>query len=366
MSVVAQDQYEGEIVEREFITNDAVASLNKSEIDVQIQTAKRYPRSLTQFKRDAMEMATLDEQTAGTMFYVVPRGDKDVEGPSVRLAEVVGCCWGNLRYAARIIDIGERFVTAQGMCFDLQKNIAASVEVQRRITNKKGVRFNDDLIQVTANAACSIALRQAIFKVVPFAFVKPIYEAARRTSVGDSSSFSTKRANAIEWFKKAGGTEAAVLAKLGHKGIEDITVDDLITLKGLQTGIIDGDTTVEEALGVQLPGGKKAKPSELNDTLGKPAQQPAKKEPKPDPTSQINPDAEDVIQEAPAEIGEEQFMAGIKADFEAMTMVSAVNDRRGELTADPSLNESHKSLVGKWADAALERIRNSRGQGSNK
>ena len=64
--------------------------LSRAEIDVQITTAKRYPRSVTAFRREAEEMATLDEETAGSMFYVLPRAGKNIEGPSVRLAEIVG------------------------------------------------------------------------------------------------------------------------------------------------------------------------------------------------------------------------------------------------------------------------------------
>lgn len=33
---------------------------------------------------------------------------------------------------------------------------------------------------------------------------------------------------------------------LGRKGVDDITVDDLITLNGLKTAIKDGDTTVDD------------------------------------------------------------------------------------------------------------------------
>mgnify|MGYP001559025338 CR=1 FL=1 len=217
--------------------------LSRAEIDVQITTAKRYPRSVTAFKREAEEMATLDEETAGSMFYVLPRAGKNIEGPSVRLAEIVGSAWGNLRYEARVVDVGERHIAAQGTAFDLEKNIAARVEVRRRITDKRGKRYNDDMIGVTANAACSIALRQAIFKVVPFAYVKDIYEKAREVSVGKGLTMEQRRGRALEWFSKAGAKQADVLKLLARKGVEDITVDDLILLQGLKTAIQDNETT---------------------------------------------------------------------------------------------------------------------------
>jgi hypothetical protein len=235
-----------EVVELDSST--ALATLTASEIDVQIQTAKRYPRSIRAFKQQAMELACLDEQTAAGMFYVLPRAGKKIEGPSVRLAEVVGSSWGNLRYGARIVATDEKWVTAQGMCFDLEKNVAASVEVRRRITKKDGTRYDDDMVNVTANAACSVALRQAIFKVVPFALVKGIYEQAKLTSIGKATSVAEKRQAMVDWFKKTGATEAQLLAFLGHKGLEDVTLEDLVTLRGLATAIKDGETTLEDAL----------------------------------------------------------------------------------------------------------------------
>src|SRR5690606_17376874 len=93
--ITMADVLEGEVVEEgtgelQVVSGGALSELTRAEIDMQIATAKRYPRSLTQFKESAMEMACLDEETAASMFYVLPRDGKKIEGPSVRLAEVVG------------------------------------------------------------------------------------------------------------------------------------------------------------------------------------------------------------------------------------------------------------------------------------
>ena len=226
-------------------SNKALESINRAEIDVQITTAKQWPRSLRDFKDRAMEYATLDEDTAASMFYVLPRGGKKIEGPSVRMAEVVGTCWGNIRYEADILDIGEKFVTAMGAAFDLERNVAARIRVQRRITDKFGRRFNDDVIQTTCNAAMAIALRNAIFKVVPQAMIKPILEAAKETAIGKSKTMQERRATAMDMFEKMKVSREKVLQFLGRKGEEDVTMDDLLTLRGLITAIRDGEATVD-------------------------------------------------------------------------------------------------------------------------
>lgn len=225
----------------------ALEALNRSEIDIQVATAHRYPRKTSEFKARALALATLDEETAASMFYAVPRAGETIQGPSVRLAEIVGSCWGNLRYGARIVEEGQEFITAQGMCHDLETNNAASVEIRRRIVNRHGKRYNPDMIQVTGNAAISIALRQAIFKIVPFAFVKPIYEAAIQTAIGKAETLGGRRRIAFEWFGKLGVTEERVLLVLNRADREDVTLKDLAVLTGLRTAIKDGDTTVDQA-----------------------------------------------------------------------------------------------------------------------
>jgi len=226
-----------------------LATLSKAEIDIQISTAKRYPRSIVKFKQDALEMATLDEETAGSMFYALPRDGKRIEGPSVRLAEVIGSAWGNVRYGARIVDIGDNFITGQGVCFDLEKNVFSSIEVLRRITARGGRRYSEDMITVTGNAAMSIALRNAIFKVIPFALVKQVFEQAKEVSLGKGLSMAKRRENMLKHYDEKHGAKAEeILRLLNRRGMDDVSIDDLLMLRGLNTAINDGDTTWEQAL----------------------------------------------------------------------------------------------------------------------
>lgn len=224
-----------------------LAILARAEVDIQISTAHAFPRSITQFKRSALSMATLDRETAQSCFYALPRGGKTVEGPSVRLAEIVGSAWGNLRYGARMVQIGERAVTAQGVCHDLERNVSATVEVQRRITKKNGQRYDDDMIGVACNAACSIALRNAVFKVVPGAYWHEVYVAARKAAIGDAKTLVNQRADMVAYFAKMSVSAERVLAAISKTSLDDVGLDELVTLKGLATAIREGETTVDEA-----------------------------------------------------------------------------------------------------------------------
>lgn len=270
----------GELVvanEVEVIESRALAALNRSEIDMQVATAKRYPRSVHKFKQTAELIATADEETAASMFYNIPRDGKRIEGPSVRLAEVCQYAWGNMRAGARIIDIDQKFVTAQGFAFDLETNTANSLEVRRGITTKDGRRYGDDMIRVTCQAACAIARRDAIFSIIPRVYANQIYRKARQVAVGSAKTLKSRLAAMVEHFGKMGVTEQQVCDTLERRSIDDITLDDLSTLIGLSQAIKDGDITIDEAFGEKEKPSKRGglKPPKKEQAAPPPGERPA-------------------------------------------------------------------------------------------
>jgi len=265
----------------EIVQNDALASIERAQVDVQISTARKYPRTLSKVKERMLSFATLDEETASSCFYTLParRGgdDKPIQGPSVRMAEIALASYQHVKAGSRIIADDGKFLTAQAVVHDLENNVAVSIEVRRRVTSKSGARYSDDMIAVTGNAACSIALRNAVFRVVPRALITPVYEAAKRVAVGDVKSLTSKRAQIIARLKQMGAKDAAILAAVGADKIEDIDLARLEVLIGLGTAIKDGEITLETA----FPG---AAPKED----GKPI---FKDEPKPAPAAVEQPAA---------------------------------------------------------------------------
>lgn len=241
----------------EIIQPSALESMERAQTDVQITTAKRFPRTLSTVKKNMMEFATLDEETAASCFYTLTRkgrdGAKQIQGPSVRMAEIALSCYQNVRAGARIIANDGKTITAQGACHDLQNNVSVSVEVKRRITDKSGNAFSEDMQVVTGNAACAIALRNATFKVIPGALVNPVYEAAKKVAVGDATTLNARRAKCVDAFGKMGVSKEKLLAKLERKAVEDISLEDLETLIGLHTAIKSGDTTIDEQFSEPKP-----------------------------------------------------------------------------------------------------------------
>ena len=244
--VVLTEGEEGSGTELARIDAGSLAILNKSEIEQQVDTAKKYPRSVKRFRDEAMTMATLTESIAEGCIYAVPRGGKTIEGPSARFAEIIISAWGNSRAGARIISEDNETITAQGFFFDVERNVTIALEIKRRITDKHGRRYNTDMISTTGNAAASIAFRNAVLKGIPKAFWADMYEAARKTAIGTVETLVNKRSKMIEYFQKMGITTDAICATLEIPGIEDIGMDELAVLKGMATALKEGESTPEQ------------------------------------------------------------------------------------------------------------------------
>lgn len=237
----------------------ALDALTRSEITMQQAYAREHPRSLSNFKKRALEMVQLDEDTAKECFYSLPRNEKGEDGeytkkmltgPSARLAEIVASAWGNCRATARVVGEDEtgEFIRAQGAFHDLESNYAVCFEVRRRITTAKGKKFTADMVQVTGNAAASIAFRNAAFKGVPKALWNIMYKAAMKTAVGDLKTLSTKRSIILDTLNKMGIPNEVLFGILAIEGKDDIMADQLIELTGLETAIREGDTSVDDVL----------------------------------------------------------------------------------------------------------------------
>lgn len=268
--------------------NSMVELVTKAEIDTQIATAKKYPRSLKQFVHDATEMVTLNQEVAASCNYGLPRGGKIIEGPSVRFAEIIQGAYGNMRSGARVVHEDSRFITAQGVCHDIQRNSMITMEVKRRITDRNGKTFADDMIGVTGNAAASIALRNAILRAVPKAFWDPIYQQARKVAIGEGRPMSTRRADAIATMQVFGVTLEMILAKFEIKGVEDLTIDHLSQLSAARTSIKEGVATAEELFAIAKPADEGKGNSGVKDKLKKSAK--AKKAGADPETGELPPD----------------------------------------------------------------------------
>ena len=229
-------------------TTSMAVQLQKAEIDQLVSTAHAFPRSIKRVQSNILSMATLDEESAEECIYALPRGGKPIRGPSIRFAEILKQSYGNCRAAARVVHVDktEGYIEAEGVFHDLETNSASTARVRRRITDKYGKIFKDDMIIVTGNAACSIAMRNAILAGVPKPLWRKAYDMVQATITGDITTLSENREKAFKALAAFGVKPEQVFTSLGIQGVEDITVDHIATLRGMYSALKNGEATVEE------------------------------------------------------------------------------------------------------------------------
>lgn len=233
-------------------------ALSEAEINQQIATARRFPRIKQKCVDDVIEMATFDIPTATSCIYSLPRGrdpetgkPKAIVGPSIRLAELIAQSWGNNRVAGRVVavDRREKFVEAEGIYHDLETNYAVAARVRRRISDKRGGLFSEDMIIVTGNAAASIALRNAILRGIPKPIWGRAYEAVEKVVAGDTKSIGARRVELLTRFRDEMGVKPAQLFQiLGVTGELDIGRDELIVAGGFFSALRNNEVTVEDLI----------------------------------------------------------------------------------------------------------------------
>lgn len=216
-----------------------------------IAAAKANPRSLVVFRRELDELVSLSESVAAEMTYSLPRGSGQIIGPSVRFAEAAAYCYRNLRAISEVVDVGDKQLTAQGTVFDAERNNGRAERVNRNITGTRG-RFNQDMIGVTGNAACSIAYRNAVLHYIPKALWLDSWEKSKQVVTGGIETIGKKRTDALQYFNAMGVTDVMVFNTLGVRGLEDIGTDELVAMKTWAREIKDHKRSIEDVFGSPL------------------------------------------------------------------------------------------------------------------
>lgn len=248
------------------VTDLTLQTMMRADLDVQINTAKAWPRSLKAFREEALSTVSLSLEIAESCTYGLPRGkdangkEKIIEGPSIRFAEIVFAAYGNIRVGGRVVMNDGRWVTAQGICHDLQKNVSKTIEVKRSImqneyrwddVKKKSVRtgrmipMNDDMQTLAGNACTSIATRNAILAVIPKAYWSEAYEMAKRVALGTQETLVDRRDKALKYFEGKGVSIERICQTLGVPGVEDIDLEKLGQLTKFKTALKNQEAPLE-------------------------------------------------------------------------------------------------------------------------
>lgn len=225
------------------------ASRAIAEAQGKLVIAKRFPRDEVTAYAKAME-ACQRPSMAEKAFYSFPRGGQTVEGPTIRFAEELARCWGNIDYGIKELSQDDGKSEMQAYAWDLETN-AQSVQnftnLHQREVGKKMQALTSlrDIYENNANMATR-RLRARILAILPSWFVEDAIAECKKTLTGNNDTPLIDRVKKmIVQFAKLGVTKEQIETRLKRK-VDTMTADDFVEYTGIFNAIKQGESKVAE------------------------------------------------------------------------------------------------------------------------
>ena len=225
------------------------ASRAIAEAQGKLVIAKRFPRDEVAAYAKAME-ACQRPTMAEKAFYSFPRGGQTVEGPTIRFAEELARCWGNIDYGIKELSQDDGKSEMQAYAWDLETN-AQSVQnftnPHQREQGKKMVTLTSqrDIYENNANMATR-RLRSRILAILPAWFVEDAIAECKRTLSGRNDTPLIDRVKKmVVQFAKLGVTQDQIERRLKRKA-DTMTADDFTEYVGIYNAIKGGESKIAE------------------------------------------------------------------------------------------------------------------------
>ena len=231
------------------------ASRAIAEAQGKLVIAKRFPRDEVQSYAKAME-ACQRPTMAAKAFYSFPRGGQTVEGPTIRFAEELARCWGNIDYGIKELSQDDGKSEMQAYAWDLETN-AQSVQNftnphKREKTDKRTktvvmetLTGQRDIYENNANMATR-RLRSRILAILPAWFVEDAIAECKRTLSGHNDTPLIDRVKKmVVQFAKLGVTQEMIEKRLKRK-IDTMTSDDFVEYVGIYNAVKGGESKIAD------------------------------------------------------------------------------------------------------------------------
>ena len=211
--------------------------------------AKQFPRNYLQAYAKALE-ACKRKGFAEKAFFSYPRGRETVSGVTIRFAEEMARCYGNMDYGIKELSHEEGKSEMQAYAWDLETNTVSSQNFtveHIRETRQGNSRLTSqrDIYEKTANDGAR-RLRSRILAILPPDLVEDCITECKKTLAGSNDMpLSDRIKQLVVYFGKKGVTQEMIEKRLGHK-IEAMTPDEVADYIGIYNGINQKETTVSD------------------------------------------------------------------------------------------------------------------------
>lgn len=213
-----------------------------AEVQAAYVIAKKFPRNAHESYMSIIE-ACKRPFLAEQAMYAYPRGGTLVKGPSIRLAEAMAQCWGNLDCGVREISQSNGVSIAEAYAIDLQTNtrITKVFHVPHKRDTKKGtVKLTDsrDIYELVANQGAR-RLRSCILGIIPGDVIEAAVDRCARTLESSDIPIAEQVRKMISAFDEIGVKVEHLESRLGHN-LDAIIPQEIVTLKSIYKSIKDG------------------------------------------------------------------------------------------------------------------------------
>ena len=214
--------------------------------------AKRFPRDTAMAAARAID-ACRRPSLAEAGLYRYSRGGQNVEGPSIRLAEELARCWGNIEYGLRELSRKDGASEMEAFAWDLETNVRSvqNFTVKHiRDTRAGGKALSEerDIYELTANMG-SRRVRARILAILPPDLTDAAVAQVRKTLRDGSDVPLSDRINSMVRFLAGYGVTPVMLQAYLNHPIDQTTPDELVALKAIATSLKDGESKVSDYFG---------------------------------------------------------------------------------------------------------------------
>lgn len=228
--------------------------------------AKQFPRNEQLAYAKAME-ACKRKSLAEKAMYSYPRSGSTISGPSIRLAEELARCWGNIDFGIKELSQKDGESEMQAYCWDMETNTMSSqtfvVAHVRDTTNGKTVLTKQrDIYENNANMA-GRRLRARILAVLPPDLVEAAVNECKKTLAGNNDTPLIDRINNMVVAFKKFGVKIDTIEKRLNRKIDTMTAEDISEYIGIYNSLKDGNSSVSDWFDVKLNADKSDEITEL-------------------------------------------------------------------------------------------------------
>ena len=225
--------------------SQALASRAFAEVMGMLMVAKSNPRDQNKAISKILDSCKRVRLAQGAL-YKYNRGGSKIEGPSIRLAEVMAQNWGNMDFGIVELERKAGESTAMSYAWDLETNVRETKVFtikHRRDTKSGGYELKDerDIYELIANMGAR-RLRACILGVIPIDIQEEAVDQCRLTQVehikGDGSEpFIDKVRKMLKAFKDNFQVTQEMIEKRIQHSVEAMDAGELIDLRTIYTSM---------------------------------------------------------------------------------------------------------------------------------